>query len=225
MEANLDTLEEFLEQIPAALQHWLDEHTDPEVWAEQWVQEDVQNAFRHMPVLGNTFFSFDWAAAAYKRLAQDQAGMYYRCPECGYLGDDSYLSCGCTVDSGPVSDTSDDIGAVAEMLKEFGACIPDYILYKALEEDGYPVYREGVNHIINPIIDECEEALARIADAESGAGMLAAIQAAMSIMHHSGNITEDHYGGASWGLLDNVRDDGFADTFGIDIVREYIEGR
>ena len=231
----VDTIEEFVSAVSDTLTYWLMCHTDPETWADQWCAGEPAWMFEQSSgELSNDYFHFDWKRAAYEVLASQLYAE--RCSACGaIMVDYEGVWCECLADyeddpdefgEEPTTETVDD-SELVEWLEEVGYPLSEWAIEQALEEKGFAAYSEALAGYISGHVEEMEEAVKRLDDAiaaDDRWNMLTLAREATRIYHVNGEVMED-YGeniGLDFSLVDSVRNDGFAEVFGREEVREFL---
>ena len=231
----VDTIEEFVSAVSDTLTYWLLCHTDAETWADQWSAGEAAWMFQQTNgEISNDYFHFDWKCAAYEILA---AQLYAeQCSACGaIMVDYEETWCDCLADyeddpdyfgEEPTTETVDDDDLV-NWLEEAGYPLSEWAIEQALEEKGFAAYSEALAGYISGYVEEMEEAVKRLDDAivsDNRWNMLTLAREATRIYHVNGEVMEDYgeYIGLEFSLVDSVRNDGFAEVFGREAVREFL---
>jgi len=239
------SIEDFCSAVEASLLYWYKLHTDRHFWAWNHISEwdSARQLFEEIqkPKYGygksqepRIFIGFDtyvnWKDLATNRQAKIEVReeWWYKCGNCGWVCfQDWEPDCGCYENqeewwenAEPASE--DDI---AWYLNDIGSPLSEEALQEALLFDAFDAYVENVHPNISLILEEVEEALERFSNAAGPQETLDAAMAALSIMHHSGNITEDYGGWVNLDdrLVDEVRSDGLTAIFDRDEIAEFLE--
>ena len=228
----LGRIENYCNAVETTLQYWLDIHTDPDMWFDEWINwDDVGMAFDDMQgTISNGYFSFDWREAAYRRLAEEEKDDWLVCPHCGaYVYYDTYNyeeceCCGLIVEEwAEVTDTD----ALGEHLQEGMFAVTDSAIRKAAVVDGFEAYREAITPVTGEIEDEIHETLDILRNATDNQARLVAILAGTRQWHANGNIMEDYscmVSDLEDGDICDIRDNGLESVFTMDDLREFLEG-
>lgn len=208
------TFEEYYEQAQNALKEWLDLHTDPETWADDYI-DGWQDAWQ-TGHLSNDYWHFNLKAAYYEKLAEDQLFWFERCDHCGaiictYDGQE----CSCFEGEGdedgnpreesfPSSKlTENDLDDLCEYLEMFENQPTEQEFYSLLIEEAFPVYARALAPIIRGVVEEVKACLLAFEEAQTFEEGLTALTWANHVMHVNGNILAD-YGGLNQTLIDQV---------------------
>lgn len=223
------SIENYCAAVEATLNYWLDVHTDPDTWANEWGEGGMVTwAFRtNEGRLENKYFDFDWAAAALLVDAERSVNDYAMCPLCGYLDDahnvsDTCEACECEVDEWETPDAA----RVVEFLKDIGVEPTEYALRASLTRYGFPAYREAIQQVTGVIEDNVRETLKRIEDAPTPADRLAAVLYGTRIWHANGELVRDYANMVSDledSDVETVRDDGLEAFFSMEDLAEFLE--
>lgn len=214
------TLQEYIFDCKDTLQYWLKMHTDAETWAESWSEGgDWSWLLENVPVMRNDYFSFDLRDYVAKYVAEQDLNYYQTCVECGTIqdsGGDECEDCG-----GELRDT--ELGELEELYGgDVLSEVPENIIRRIVENEGFEAYTEGIGPVIEPIVEEIESCLEQI-DSENPADVLLALTWANHIMHVTGNIFEDYWQGAiDYDDICAIAEDGFAAYFGEEEVKEFL---
>lgn len=217
------TIEEYINAVEETMRYWLDLHTNPVKWAEEWSLDDIKYAFETSPVLSNNYFSFDWKEAALKRQAKEWQGLFNICKACGGINETGYDSC-CDE---PVEGRKLTIAELAEFLKDCETQPSEDALLESLEKDGFKVYRAALKDTTAPIEREVKDVLKSIRKARGKpSDMLQVITWANHVCHVNGNIIKDY--GDRFGIdnktVDSISQDGLASVFSQEEIDEYLTG-
>lgn len=211
-------VDEFVDAVLAALKYWLGIHTDAEKWVESWFEniELIQFMKDNGWQLRNAYFDVDITKACAKVLFDTTN--FYQCPECGLVSESSYCD-ECEVECNAASRKD-----VLDYLLQVGFEPDERTVYTAMVKYAFPVYQQAVHPIIQDVIDDVRAAIARIEGADCNSNKLVAVLAALGIMHHSGNITDDHCErfGFDSADVDTVRTGGITALFDKDEVEEWL---
>jgi len=222
--------EEFVEAVKGTLKYWLDLHTDPETWAEEWTCGcELQWAVENSPIFENDYFTFRWKDAALTRYAEElvRNNAYVRCTGCGSLWDNSFYDCDCTEDHDLDCEVIEDPGVIVEMWDDLGfdVEIPTQHLWYALINEGFETYRQGIGPLTYDIEQEIKDVLDDMEAAQTGEEFLNALVWALHIQHVQGTITKD-YGDRCdihYQDIDIVQQDGLLAIFDQEEIDDYIE--
>jgi hypothetical protein len=225
-------VEDFVLAVRDALKAWLLMHTDAECWAEEWTAGEPEWSFKNTKGrIDNDWFSFDWKAAVYREMAEDWLPTTERCPRCGMLVFEGWeIDCDCWEDDEePESEpcTDDDLDELVEWMEDTCTEPDPDVAYRALVTHGFTVYQDALASIIDGYVDEMRDAVDALNEAISDDdrwAMLTLAREATRIYHVNGEVMED-YGervGLEFRLVDRVRDEGYAEVFGRDEVREFL---
>lgn len=226
-----DSIDELIDQVTNAIQHWHDIHTDEDAWIEDWIEiGNLVDQFEQMgpdKVIQSDAYHVDWGEKAYRALAEayhDEA-FVRRCPECEtwFLeGDDYFNECPeCEIET--ERPNSYELDELAEYLEDAGFTPgPEHV------EEGlrlcWPDVSAGFRALVGGVIDECESALDSL-NSSDNAERLAGLMMAIHIMHYSGNIVED-YGGFSsleYVVIDAISEGGLIVCFTQEEIDEWLE--
>jgi len=93
---NTPTLSEYIDATRDTLQYWLDIHTNPEKWAQEWnIDDDWQYTLKNCPKIENSYFEFDLKAACAKEYARQFLHTFRICSKCGDMLEDQYTCENC----------------------------------------------------------------------------------------------------------------------------------
>lgn len=216
-----ESVENLVDSIRNTIEFWLMVHTDAETWANDWASGDFENLLENVPVLGNSYFSFDLKDACIRQWADENAHFFSVCSVCHCLGES--LDCGCE----DAEELDASVDALVEFFEDVGfhGTFPEYMIRDAMETDGFDAYTDALSGTIAGVVDECETALKMFDDAANGRDLLTAAMSSSSILHINGDILED-YGdqlGLDTNTVDVYRDEGLTALFEREEILEFME--
>jgi len=227
------TVKDFVLAVRDALHVWLLVHTDPECWAAEWTCDEPEWAFKESEgVIRNDRFSFDWKGAVYKEMAENWLSTTSKCPRCGMLlFEGRELDCDCwKEDEEPETElcTEEDLEDIVEFMEDCCTEPEPSRALDALVRYGFSIYRDALERTIATHVDEMRlavQALSEAVDADDRWNMLTMAREATRIYHVNGEVMQD-YGervGLDFSLVDQVRSEGYAEVFGEEEVRAFLE--
>lgn len=185
-------IDEYEEAMINTLQFWLDSHTQPEAWANEWIVDSVDYTFESCQgELKNDYFHFDWMKSALKIWCKDNRHWYKVC-SCGIqeLGYEDCRHIGRTPTIAELTEWFNEI-----YYKDYNSIanlVGEHILREALEKEGFKVYRNALKDVTRSVEMEVKDALRQIRRAKSKADKLAALAWANHVQHVNGNIVQDY---------------------------------
>lgn len=230
-----DSIENLITAIKNSLQLWLDIHTDPEAWAQEWnIDDDWHCLLENQPIIKNNYFEFDLKDAVVSEWCKDYALRQtdvYRCKFCGSYWDSGFEECDCQGQEYNEDDyelvTEDNIEDYIEWSKEIEIS-PDYISESIIEDaminQGFAIYQEALSSTIQGVVEDVQQALKQFEDAETNEDLLFAALNASSILHVNGNILQD-YGentGLQYETVCLYRDNGITALFDKEDIESFI---
>jgi len=220
------TIEEYVEGVKAALQYWLDIHTNAEEWAKQWTMDDAEYYFKECPVLENDYFSFDWKDAVLKQWCKENLNLFVICSNCGCIFEDGFEDEECCDESDFIECEEEDLYNWMDELGADGLQFPEYMLLDALIEQGFPIYREALEPITAGVEEEIAEVLEAIEAAPTNQDRLLAVMWGTRVYHVNGNIMSDYGEQVNYNLdyqmINNIRNNGLESVFSKEEIQEYI---
>lgn len=225
------SIENLVIAIKNSLQYWLDIHTNPVAWANEWTEcEDWKYLLESQPILENNYFTFDLEAACSKQLAKEYIhdNEVIRCTSCNCL---LFQGWDCEECDNPDYDSlsDDDLEELTEWLQDMGIDsdgIQESIIRDAMIYEGFQVYQDALESTIRSVVEEVQEALQRYDTLETNEDRLFWAMNASAILHINGNICTD-YGdriGLDYQFVCSYRDNGLESVFSKEEIREYING-
>lgn len=227
-------INDFITAVKWTLDYWIKIHTDAHWWAREWVPDGdldyMLNNLDEYGVIDNKYFSFDARTAILSTWAKNHKGDYVICNKCGSIWDKYYFGCDCSKKAKPIKAKKSDLLEFAQ----YGVGSYDDLygidssdLWGCLVKDGFPVYRSALKDYTETVEDDIQESLKDIDAAEATGNpfeILAAVLQATQVYHVHGEIMSD-YGeraNVSSELIDDLRNNGWIDTFGEDAYNEFI---
>lgn len=225
----MGSIENYCEAVRATLQYWLDIHTDPEMWAEEWsLGGDYVVAFRDFgEELSNDYFTFDWGRAARRRAAIRATGDFVRCPACGVIetADSVGDICECC---GAEVEEWDDVPerAMLDYFEDMEIEPSESDIEESLVQDGFNAYREGIADTTGPVEEDIKETLSRL-ESDDPHTRLVAVLYGTRLWHVNGEVIRDYAYMVTdledW-QVESVRDNGLEEFFDADDLKEFLEG-
>src|SRR3990167_10140669 len=84
----MNSLSEYVEGVETTLQRWLDLHTNPKIWADDWSLGEIRFAYESSKgILSNSYFNFNWKESSIKLYAKKFQRDFQYCKTCGCLND------------------------------------------------------------------------------------------------------------------------------------------
>lgn len=211
------TLPEYIDAVQDTLQYWLDIHTNAKAWAHYWdVCDNWVETLKLYPEISNDYFEFNLTRAAIYQYAKAHKSEYGKCRKCGMIWD-AWQDCDqCNRPLGEVT-----IKALAEWLEDIGMSPETFTeseIERAMEEQGFKAYQEGIRGTIAPVVAEVKDCLKSIKR-----DPLVGVAWANHVMHVNGNILAD-YGDHSeldYDFVCRVSQEGLQAVFGEEAVAEY----
>lgn len=219
------TIQDYVDNIRDTFQYWLDIHTNPEKWAENWAMDEVQYVFKESPILENNCFTFDWKQAAIKAYAENNKHLFNVCSNCGSIFDIGWDDEECC--DNPNRDDEPTTEQLTQWLDDIGTdglVFSDDDLMDALINDGFPVYADGMSGIIDSVVDEVKEVLQAIESANSNDKLLPIITWANHVCHVNGDIMKDYSQNSNidYQVINAISQDGVNSIFSDDEIQEFI---
>ena len=226
------TVEELVEGVEEALQHWLDIHFNAEKWAEYWCcGESASYTFEQCGgILKNNYFEFDWGEATIKYWVKDNYKLFKQCPKCYHLDDsgEEYCEyCGRKMRPATRENVEDWMKEVYYDAESLANIVSDSDLLYVLETQGFKVYRQGVKDVVSGVASDIRVALRSLRSARSLTKLMTSLTWALHVCHVSGDVVED-YGymfGLDYATVDRLQQDGLARYFSLDEFGEYLKER
>jgi hypothetical protein len=234
------SIENMILAVREVLIYWHMCHTHGDTWTEHWFGsgwaddwDNIQYIFEQVGgVVDTSYFTFDWAEAAYKELADEiiRNNEMLSCPDCGRFvwNDEGYCDVCIDEDGDPLEpDPLDesDIDRLADYLQDCQFSINPLHLWNAFENEAFPVYRDALVSYTSEVEYKIELYLKKLEECENNMQVLQLTMSAMDIPHVHGDICDD-YGdnvGLSWSQVDTIRSDGIKAYFDSDEVMEFLE--
>lgn len=219
-------LEDFVCDVVAVMQYWLDAHTDPDTWAAMWLcDEDPSTvAKNYNGQISNNYFHFDWREAALETWCERSTTDFYKCGNCGCINENGMY---CDYED-ECADADDEEVSAKELADWIGdiygddiyELLSDWDWENALIKEGFEVYRDALYSLTCTIEEEVSDVLAALNGATSADELLLALTWALHTAHVHGNIIEDWADQAPgietdslYRTLCNVQQDGLLSTF------------
>lgn len=235
-------IDEYEQAIRDTLTSWLQVHTDPETWANEWcLDEPVTEYLTHLQAqlapgsyaeryyrregrtlgdIGNNYFTCNVIQEALTLWAEDFAPNFARCQECSTLlepGED----CGCDdpdfdeVEPEELAEFMAEVYYYDEPL-ELALIIGDNYLWQAMVEKCFPIYREALRSLVDPVVTEVEDILEQLNNAQDEAERLAALTWANHCQHVNGSIVDDYGPPELSELVDAISQEGIENVLDFD---------
>lgn len=216
----MPTLIEYIDSVETTLQYWLEVHTNPVKWAEEWIMDDPEYFFKNNHTVKNNYFEFELAKEIYSTIAKRTIHEVHKCKNCGCIND-GYDCCN---DPKLIRAT---IAEYTEWLKEIEVTPTDTDIINTMEKQGFKVYRNALKDIIAPVIGEVKDVLKKIRSSRTNEDKLEAVLWGTRVFHVHGNIMQDYGDRAQnevdYTLINSIRNDGLTSVFTREEISEYIE--
>lgn len=227
----IETPEEFVEAVEKILTFWLDSHTNPVVWASEWIiDDDISYTFhQYKNGISNDYFSFDWQAAALSQYAKDNRHDWEVCKRCGDMVEAGYgQECRCEEEGREGNFKTPTVKQLTEYLcemVEMGVTlnISEDVMFRALQTEGFKVYTNALKSVIAGPVAEVKETLRRLKRARTNEDKFTVALSGTAVWHVHGNIFAD-YGeqlGLDSDVIDRIRNEGPMNYFGRELLEEY----
>lgn len=178
-------------------------------------------------MIENKYFTFDWRKAAFHQYARSNRENFTRCNKCGILFERYYEDENCC-DAEDREFIQPTIAQLEECLSEvyyedIPADMSEQMLFDALKNEGFKVYRKALAPLTDPIGREIKDAIRQIKEAKTPEERLTSALWASHIQHVYGNIMED-WGekiGFDWRQFESIQQGGLASVFGESEINEF----
>lgn len=217
------TVEELVNGVEEALQHWLDIHLDADKWAETWVIDDVAYTFQCCDgIIKNNYFEFDWKAEVLKVWVNENYKLFSECHNCGMIDDSGEEYCDCGRKMRPARKY--------RVLDYYESCLDDESLINIVGEwelmealkKGFKVYRKGVKYLVDEVVPDIRAALRSLRKARTIESLMTSLTWALHVCHVNGDVVKD-YGNIDYKTVCALQQNGLADYFSVEEFDEYLK--
>lgn len=222
---NKMSIDELLDSAINTFQHWINIHTDPEHWANVWnIDDNWQYVLENCPTIGNGYFSFDIKSACLKLWAEENEHLFCQCQSCGLIQEWGFEDDECC--DNPEYEDLDDTEYLIEWLNVGSIenyLIPDYLVQRVMETEGFKVYTEAVRPVFESSLDEIQECLDAM-QSDDNQERLAGLAWANHVYHVNGGVLSD-YGDRfdyPYSLVNEISQKGLESVFDIEEIQEFL---
>lgn len=219
-------LADYIECVLFTLRTWVKLHTDAEQWARnQLMDDDLLYTFKHVPIMENYYYRFDWREETYRPMAERwiREGYLVRCSVCSTFLD-RYEDCDCEAETNELEEG--DLDDLIWWLKDIQAEVEESDLWESLVTAGFSAYYDAVYPVFAGVLEDIQDSIKDIEEALRGGDpgeILAAVMAGTQVYHVSGNVMADYgsYANLEYCFVDRVRNEGLEAVFGEEAIHEY----
>lgn len=219
-------LQDFCDAVLITLKFWKAAHTNPNVWAENWLSdmEPLDFLTTSEGKIENDYFSVNLREEIIKEWCKNNLHLFGFCSECGIIERD--FDCDCDNDEYEDCDIDDLISWIGEIcFDSLPNSIDNKMVYLALVK-AFDVYWENVSPVFEGELETISDAIADIERAiEIGDNkeLIAACLAGTQIYHVNGLVIRDYgeIANLSDDFVNDIRNNGLIEYFSEEEIQEF----